>query len=413
MTDREHMDPAMAERLDQVLMAQVEQDSRPTAARGAAVRPRPTMWVTAAVGVVVVLLAVVAIRTAGDRQSSRLPATSATSSTATAAPSASPTPSASASGAVLGTAALLKKLPKPDYGRLLHTWTERDTTSTGPFDPAGDVVVIAGICNGGGEVSWTDVTGKAHTLSCRGVQVQQPGWRFNLGGDEQPTATKVPVKLSVRVLQGTPRFVIRAWAVDPRIVRSGWYIAATSKQVPASLRDCAAGDLAATGTLEKLTSQHGGVVTVTNTSSSDCAVRSWPTLRNLDTDGRQIGDDGNQSLDSSEGELNRFHEFPPALLTAGGKGYLIVELQTKQRLEDDDRSTRKENAKQAATPSPSPNPIGPLPICDPVQVDSLRLTIAGSTVHVPVATDPVTAACRNSGFAFGVNPVVDFRPTGE
>jgi len=410
VTDRQHMDRAMAERLDQILTAQVEHDSRAGSDRPAASRSRPTTWVTVAVGVVVVLLAVVAIRTAGTRQSSTLPATSASGS-ATAGPTASPTPTGSPE--VLGTAALLKKLPKPDYGRLLHTWTERDSASTGPFDPDGDVVVIAGVCNGGGAVSWTDVTGTAHTLSCRGLRIQQPGWRFNLGGDGEPTETKDPVKISVRILSGTPKFVLRMWAVDARVLRSGFSIAATSKQVPETLRTCASGDLAVTGTLEEVPTRNGGIVTVTNASSSDCAVRSWPILRYLDADGQQIGDLGNQSLDSSEGSLNRFQEFPPARLEAGGKGYLIVDLQTERRLAADDRQTEKENAKQAATPSPSPNPIGSLPVCDPVEVAALQLTISGSTVQVPVQTEPVTAACRNTGFAFGVNPVVAFRPSGR
>lgn len=414
MSDRDHMDRRLAERLDRILVAQVEQDTRPAPARAVAPRTRPTVWVTAAVGVVVVLLAVLAIRTAGDRRDSSLPATSASSrTTSSAVASVTTAPSASASPVVLGTAALVKKLPKPDYGRLLHTWTERSITSTGPFDAKGDVVVIAGICTGGGAVSWTDVTGKAHTLSCHGLQIQQPGSRFNLGGDGQPTQTTEPFRMNVRVLKGTPTFVIRMWAVDARVVRSGWYLAEASKQVPATLRTCAAGDLASTGTLTRLARQHGAVVTITNTSSTDCAVRSWPTLRYLDSTGRQLGDQAARSLDSSEGTLNRFHEFPPARLRAGGHGYVIVELQTRQRLENDDRVTRKENAKQAATPSPSPNPIGILPICDPVPVAALQLTVAGTGIQVPVAGDPVFAACRSSGFAFGVNPVVDFRPTGE
>lgn len=403
MTERDHLDRRLAEGLEQHMTTQIRHDTQPdqTGQRPSPAAPRArTIWVTALVGLVVVLLTVVALTTVHNR-STTLPATSPTPAAPTL--TASPTPST----ATLGTAALLRRLPVPEYGRLLHTWTEKHISSTGPFDAKGGVVTIAGVCNGGGAVSWTDVTGTPHTLSCNGLRIQQPGSRFNLGGDEQPTTTDT-FQITVRVLKGSPTFIIRAWTVDPRIVRSGWYIANTSPDVPSTLRTCAAGDLSHTGTLDTLANGRGSVITVTSRSSTDCAIRSWPSLRYVGT--RFLSDQAGMSLDSSEGELNKYHEFPPARITAGGHGYFIIGLPSKARLDRDEQ----QQAANLATATPQPSPFPTPPQCKPIQVTALQATVADTIITVPVPDKPASATCSNPNVSYGgVNPVVANKPTGE
>jgi hypothetical protein len=396
---RDHMDPVLGRELERVFTDSPE--PRRTSAPKASARQEPrwrTALVTAVVGVLVAGTAAVAIQTV--RPDAR--------------PAVGPTPTATARATPQDP--LLAVLPKQPYGRTMHTWTDQDATNpSGPFDVTGSTVVIAGVCEGGGAISITAPGRPPHRLGCAKRSVQQPFWRFNLGGDGKPTKETGPVRVTVKVLSGSPRFIVRMWAVDPRILDANhWSIAATSSAVPRSLRTCTAADLASTGTFDPLAARSGGVVTIRSRSADDCAIRSWPTLQYRAADGSRVGpvqgrDENGRSLDSSEGALNKYGEFPPARLTAGGEAFLIADLRTEAELQRDDDQARQ----QRATPAPStPAGFAP-PLCRPRRIAAMELGIGAARVSVPLPSSPAPAACTSDAFSFGVNPVVAERPSGE
>ncbi|MFD1722379.1 hypothetical protein [Amnibacterium endophyticum] len=404
MTDRDRMDPRLAAGLEDALTALIARDvtDRRAARRGpAAPQGRRTVWVTAVVGLIVVALAVATFQATNVRSDGRLPAA---------------TPSSSARSQ----SSLLEKLPKQPYGAVVHTWTDRSPGGSGPFDVAGSTVVIAAICEGGGAITIHDASGKPHLWVCNRQVIQQPFWRSGRSGGDDAAVERGPVEVSVTV-KGDPRFVMRMWKVDPRILRATTRIGATSGTVPAALRTCTAGDLAPSGTIDPIKGESDGVVTITNRSSSDCAVRSWPGMTYLDSRGQAVGpthggDDINgRSLDSREGTEDKFHEFPPARLVPGGHGYLIADLSTRTRLTQEDvdavAAARAEAKKAAASPASSPSlPAIPLELCHPRTITALRLDISGSTITVPVPDSPAYAACSTSQRSFGINPVVTTDP---
>jgi hypothetical protein len=216
----------------------------------------------------------------------------------------------------------------------------------------------------------------------------------------------------VKVLSGSPRFVVRMWAVDPRILdANAWSVAATSATVTTALRSCTSTDLDPKGTFDRLPGKQQGVVTITSRSATDCAIRSWPVMRYLNSAGKHIGpawgaDNNGKALDSSEGALNKYGEFPPAHLTAGGSAFLILDLRTEADLE-------KEAEQVKSQPTSSTGPAIMSSSCRPERVRAIQLTIGSAIVTVPASSTPTPAACRSSSYAFGVNPVVTKRPTGE
>jgi hypothetical protein len=391
---RDHMDRVLGQALEQEYKDLVTSTAPSSAGRpisASAGSQSRTIWVTVVVAVVVVLTAGLVIRV--GQQSTR--------------PAIAP----SVSSTVLESATLLQKLPKQPYGHTLHTWSDGQKSDTsGPFTLTGSTAVIAGICTGGGAIVITDAHGSTHKLGCARQSVQQPFWRFNLGGDGKPTKETEPVHVRVEVSSGNPRYVVRLWAVDPRILDAGKVsVAATSTSVPKSLRTCTAKDIAATATLDWRSSRGSGVVTIASRAATDCGIRSWPSMRYVSADGQRVGptqglNNNGRSLDSSEGSLDRYGQFPPARLTAGGEAYLILDLVTEQQLEQED-------AEQKALPTPTTGPSFPLTLCKPEPVTSIRLGIGDATVTVPAPASPAPAACRTSTRAFGVNPVVADRPT--
>ena len=184
--------------------------------------------------------------------------------------------------------------------------------------------------------------------------------------------------------------------------------------MPRSLRTCTAADISPTGDFDRLTGRSGGVVTIRSRSTSDCAIRSWPTLQYRAADGAPVGpvqgrDENGRSLDSSEGAVNRYGEFPPARLTAGGEAFLIADLRTEAELQRDDEQARR----QQATPAPSTPPGFAPPLCRPRRIATMELGIGAARVSVPLPSSPAPAACASDSFSFGVNPVIVQRPTGE
>lgn len=403
---RDHMDPVLARALEDefadLVTARPASSAGRGAARGHGMRNQ-ALWVTVAVGIVVAVAAAFAIH-AG--QEATPPAISPTSSTV-------PTGS---TGPTLSSSALAAKLPKQQYGRTIHTWTDHDASNTsGPFRLVGSTAVIAAVCDGGGAIAITDATGSVHKESCTRLDVQQPFWKFNLGGDGKSTKTTGPVHVTVKVLSGSPKYIARLWAVDPRILDADrWSVATTSAEVPKSLRTCSAADLAPAGTVDRAAGTHSGVVTITSRAATDCAIRDWPTMQYLAAGGSKIGplagaDNNGKSLDSSEGKLDKYGQFPPARLTAGGSAYLIVDLTTLADLQ-------KEDAQQKAMPTPTTTTgpsIPPIPLCEPKRVASIRLGIGDATVMVPTSDALDVAACTTSSRVFGVNPVVAQRPKVE
>lgn len=396
MTDRDHLDRRLAAALEQHFSEHIRPDRTGPIDRraiGSPPRPRHTVWVTSVVAVFVVLVAVAAIRTGtADRSTPAV----------TAAP---PTVTGSSDRADLR-----HRLPTVRYGRVVHTWTDTDTTSaTGPWHVTGDVVYMAGVCSGDGALSIVDVDGKGHTLDCTVERaIQQPFARFNLGGDGKDTVSVTPEHNTVRVLRGRPTYLVRMWALDPRISRAGEYIAATSASVPRTLRSCAAGDIAPTGTLVRIDGSRDVAITITNRSSTDCAIRSWPALRYLDPDGAPLGAVATHAWNSSTGDPDRYHEFPPARLRAGGHAYLTADLDTTAHLSELDRQLR------TRIPVPQPSPVASTPAperCDPHPVAALALTVAGNRITVDASAYPDAAACRSQHYAVGVSPVITRRPT--
>ena len=397
---RDHMDPVLGRALEDVygdlVTAERPAPGFPGPSRPGGARPR-TIWVTVVVGVVVVLAAAFAIR----------------AGTQTSRPAISPTSRTTTTTTVLSDAALLAKLPKQPYGRIVHTWTDHDATDTsGPFSLVGSTAVIAATCSGGGTISMKRPDRAANRLSCATLGVQQPGWSFNLGGDGKPTRTTAPIHVTVKVLSGAPHYVVRLWAVDPRILDSDvWSVGATGASVPKSLRTCTAADIAPQGTLDPTPKSHSAVVTITSRGTTDCAIRSWPTMQYLSADAAAVGplegkDNNGKSLDSSEGAVNKYGEFPPARLVAGGTAFLIVDLTTEAAL-------LKEDAEMKAMPTPTTGPVIRLTPCKPEAVGSIRLTIGGATVSVPTPAALKAAACRTSTRDFGVGPVVTTRPAAQ
>lgn len=407
---RDHMDPVLGRALEDEFAELVNASPAPSRGRGA---PRASgvrtqaVWVTASVGVLVVIAAAFAIH-AGQE---------------TAPPALAPTSSAvptSATGTTLSGAALLSELPSQKYGRIIHTWTDHDASSTtGPFSFVGNTAVIAAVCEGGGAIAITDAGGSVHKESCTKLDVQQPFAKFNLGGDGKSTKTTGPVHVTVKVLSGSPKYIVRLWAVDPRILDANEVsVAATSPEVSKSLRTCTAADIVPEGTVDRAAGTRGGVVTITSRSTTDCAIRDWPTMQYLAAGGVKVGplegDDNNgKSLDSTEGKFDKYGQFPPAHVTAGGSAYVIVDLTTMAKLQQED-------AKQKAMPTPTPTPtpitgpsIPPLPLCQPKQVASIRLGIGDATVTVPTSHALDIGACTTSNRVFGVNPVVAERPKVE
>lgn len=400
---RDRMDPATGRALEGHFARMIEDEASRAEADwngGGARRSRTrTVFVTAAVGALVALVAVLAIQV-GHRSTDPAVAPP-TGAATTTRPAVDP--------------ALLQLLPKQPYGRVIHTWTDRDASSTsGPFSFIGSTAVIAAVCDGGGAIEITDTSGARHKEGCTRLDVQQPFSRFNLGGDGKSTRTTGPVHVTVKVLSGSPRYIVRLWAVDPRILDADqWSIARTSASVPASLRTCGALDLAPTGSVEQA-AHSSGVVEITSRSTTDCAIRSWPTLQYVGADGGSIGPveaaNGNgMSLNSGEGELDRYGQFPPARLTAGGSAWFIVDLVRERELQQEDEQQR-----DAPTPTPTAGPSLPrLPLCAPERVSTLRIGIGSAIVLVPVPRSAGIAACTSDTRVFGVNPVVTTRPTVE
>ena len=399
---RDHMDPVLGRALEDEFAELV------TASSGSRGAPRESgvrsqaVWATIAVGVVVVIAAAFAIH-AGQAAPPALAPTSSTAPTRT-------------TGTTLSSSALLSKLPSQKYGKIIHTWTDRDGSSaTGSFSFVGSTAVIAAACDGGGAIAITDSGGSVHKESCNKLDVQQPFWKFNLGGDGKSTKTTGSVHVTVKVLAGSPKYIARLWAVDPRILDANqWSVAATSPEVPKNLRTCTAADIAPKGTVNRAAGTHSGVVTITSHSPTDCAIRDWPTMQYLAAGdvkvGPLAGDDNNgKSLDSTEGKLDKYGQFPPARVTAGGSAYLIVDLTTVAKLQEED-------AQQKAMPTPTraagPS-IPPPPLCEPKQVASIRLGIGDATVTVPTSDALDVGACTTSNRVFGVNPVVAGRPKVE
>lgn len=403
---RDHMDPVLGRALEdefaKLTATTPVSSTERRSSRGPGTRVQ-ALWVTVAVGVVVVITAVFAIN-AG--QYAAPPAVSPTSSMA----------ATETTSTTLSRTALQSKLPTQQYGRTIHTWTDQDpSNSSGPFRFVGSTAVIAAVCDGGGSIAITDTGGSVHKEGCTRLDVQQPFWKFNMGGDGKSTKTTGPVHVTVKVLSGTPRYIVRLWAVDPRILDSSEVsVAATSPAVPRSLRSCTAVDLAPSGSVERAAGTSSGVVTITSRSATDCAIRDWPTMQYLAAGGVKVGplegkDNNGKSLDSTEGKLDKYGQFPPARLTAGGSAYLIVDLVTMSKLQ-------KEDAQQKAMPTPTKTtgPVMPaLPLCDPKRITSIKLGIGDATVTVPTSDALDVAACTTSTRAFGVNPVVAERPAVE
>ena len=197
---RDHMDPVLGRELERVFTDSPE--ARRAGSPTPSARPEPrwrTALVTVVVGVLVAGTAAVAIQTV--RPDAR--------------PAVGPTPTAAATPQD----PLLRVLPKQPYGRTVHTWTDQNATNpSGPFDVTGSTVVLAGVCEGGGAISITAPGRSANRLGCTKRSVQQPFWKFDLGGDRTPTKETGPVRVTVQVLSGSPRFIVRMWAVDPRIL---------------------------------------------------------------------------------------------------------------------------------------------------------------------------------------------------
>lgn len=404
---RDHMDPVLGRALEGEFADLVTSTSSSSSvnlgvSRGHGVRSQ-AVWVTVAVGVIVVVAAAFAIRAGQDATP---PAISPASSTV-------PTSSTSTT---LSSDALVAELPTQKYGRTIHTWTDHDASNTsGPFRFVGLTAVIAAVCDGGGAIAITDAGGSVHKEGCTKLDVQQPFSKFNLGGDGKSTKTTGPVHVTVKVLSGSPKYIVRLWAVDPRILDSDqWSIATTSPEVPKSLRTCTAADVAPAGTVDRAAGTHSGVVTITSRSATDCAIRDWPTMQYLAAGGVKLGPvagaDGNgMTLDSTEGKLDKYGQFPPARLTVGGSAYLIVDLTTLAELQ-------KEDAQQEAMPTPTTTTgatIPAPPLCKPKQAASIRLGIGGATITVPTPTALDVAACTTDSRVFGVNPVVAKRPKVE
>jgi hypothetical protein len=399
---RDHMDPVLGQELERVFAELGPDRAKAGRGPGAPDPRRRTLLVTSIVAIIVVIAAALAIRSARPE----------------ADPAVSPSPSPTASG--VSRAALQRALPTRPYGRVVHTWTETDATrSTGPFDVTGSTVVIAAVCTGGGTISIKAPDRPAHKLGCSRLTVQQPFAKFNLGGDGKSTTETTPVRVVVSVLSGTPRYIVRMWAVDPRIMdANSWSIGTTSAAVPKSLRTCASKDLAPVGTFDRIRDTQRGVVTIRSIGTSDCAIRAWPTMQYVNPKGGTIGpvqgeDENGKSLDSSEGSLNKYGEFPPARLAAGGKAYLIVDLYAEARLKQDDAQAEARAKAARSTPSPSTGPSIPETFCKPERVGAIRLGIGDASITVPAPRSPTPAACRSDSFSFGVNPIVAKRPAGE
>jgi hypothetical protein len=383
-------DPARSTAIRALLVERAAVRQRPAGARTAAARAvdRQRLIVTGVVAAVVVLVSVFAVRAGGDLTRDPLPARSGE----TTRP-------------LVSSAALREVLPKAP-GTVLHTWTSEDRVlTTGPFPAAGRSVQWTAACEGGGSITITVPNRAPFRLDCATRKAVGPNGPSDLHAVGKPQVETHAVRFRVAITSGRPSFRVQLTAVDPRILlaqQGDWSISSASAVVPESLRTCNAKDLGQEGTFSRLPGSTTGVVTITNTSSSDCAVRSWPTVRYLDADGMSIGGPAEHDVGSTR-QLSKYGEFPPARLSAGADGYFIAQLLTLDRL-------RRDDARVTGAPTSSPDGIVP-PVCHPRQVMSLLVGIGGASITVQTPDKPATAACVNKGFVFGVRPVVTTKPT--
>jgi hypothetical protein len=284
--------------------------------------------------------------------------------------SASPSPS-SAAGTVAGLPAV--------RGRTLATWTDRDVMpAAGTFDARGDAIAVTVTCTGGGSVAYTIVGRLAASTGCRGITTGGPETSAKDG--RLVAEHRVTMRVSVK---GHPRFALRLSAVPVTAVPadpSEPGVASSGPAVPASLRSCAAADVAPTATYRRWPHFEGGLVTLRSAAATDCAIRSWPALRYLNASGQQIGEPASKTWDGDSGP-----EAAPVRLAAHGTAYVQIELFRLDRLQD----------------------------CAPERVRTLRLDVAGRHVRIPIAASAGLGKCTDPHTeADGVGNATAFAPAG-
>ncbi|MGT2425087.1 hypothetical protein [Amnibacterium kyonggiense] len=239
----------------------------------------------------------------------------------------------------------------------------------------------------------------------------QPAWPHDAKGSAAVAVGPVPVR--IEVVSGQPRFVVRLWAVSPKALQAGLEVAPASAAVPASLRTCTTTDLAEQASFAQPDAFQRGIVTITNRSSTDCAVRSWPTVQPLDAALQQIGPspdlDAQRSLDGAEGAADAGGRFPPARLAAGRHGYFITDFDTLTDLRQQDARARADAAGRPVS-SGYVAPADRTPRCDTQPVAALRFTVGPAVLTVPVGKAGL-GACGAIAQDLDLDPVVASRPT--
>jgi hypothetical protein len=290
----------------------------------------------------------------------------------TGPPPASASPSASPSAGA-GTVAALPAV----RGRTLATWTDRDAMpASGTFDAGGDAIAVTITCTGGGSVGYTIV---GRSGSSTGCDASTTGGPETSAKDGRLVAEhRVTMRVSV---QGHPRFALRLSAVPVAAAPAGPSeptVAAAGPAVPASLRSCGRADIAPTATYRRWPHFEGGLVTLRSAASTDCAIRSWPSLRYLDAAGRQIGGPASKTWDGDAGTA-----VAPVRLAAHGTAYVQIELFRLARLQD----------------------------CAPEPVRTLRLDVGGRHVRIPIAASAAAGKCTDPNTqADGVGNATAFAP---
>lgn len=228
-----------------------------TAAPRPSRRDRRPVLVTAAVAVVVVTLAVVAIRLGAQ------------------APHVASTGEASVPTVTTELReAVTNVFPEAFDGRATTTWTDASPGGQGddPVDLTGKVPAYAAACEGGGSVS-IRVTGRPdRTLDCARLTTLGPVVL-------DPTGVGGGMEFSVVAASGHPRYLVKLTAVEPTTTAPA--IAATcSQHVLTLVADRMGGAL---GT-------DYGEIDITNRGASACTLRGWPTAYLTDrAGGARIG----------------------------------------------------------------------------------------------------------------------------